>query len=50
MSTAQGQETQKETKTTEKCACAKRLAGLEKQVAELKAEIAILRAVLRGGR
>ena len=40
---------QKETKT-EKCTCTKRIVALEKQVAELKAEIALLRAVLGGSR
>ena len=50
MSTAQEQATQKETKSTEKCTCTKRLVALEKQVSELKAEIALLRAVLGGGR
>ena len=41
---------QKETKNTEKCTCTKRIVALEKQVADLKAEIALLRAVLQGGR
>ena len=50
MATPQEQATQKETKNTEKCTCTKRLVALEKQVADLKAEIALLRAVLQGGR
>ena len=50
MSTTQEQATQKETKNTEKCTCTKRIVALEKQVADLKAEIALLRAVLQGGR
>jgi hypothetical protein len=47
MATQQTQ--QKETKT-EKCTCVNALAQLKKEVDELKAEIAVLRAVLRGGR
>lgn len=47
MATQQTQ--QKETKT-EKCTCGKALAEIKKEVDELKAEIAVLRAVLRGGR
>ena len=43
------QATQKETKT-EKCTCGKALAQLKKEIDELKAEIAVLRAVLRGNR
>lgn len=51
MSTAQEQATQnKGTKSTEKCTCSKRIVALEKQVADLRAEIALLRAVLQGGR
>lgn len=37
-------------KTAEKCGCNKKLADLEKQVSDLRAEIALLRAVLQGGR
>lgn len=40
----------KETKTTEKCTCTKRILALEKQVAKLKAEIDLLRLVIKGGR
>lgn len=47
MATQQTQ--QKETKT-EKCTCVNALAQLKKEVDELKVEIAVLRAVLRGGR
>lgn len=43
------QTTKKETKT-ENCTCGKALAELKKEVETLKAEIAVLRAVLRGGR
>ena len=50
MATAQEQATQKETKLTEKCTCTKRIVALEKQLSELKDEIALLRAVLGGGR
>ena len=39
----------KETKT-EKCTCTKRIVALEKQVAELKREISLLRGVIKGGR
>lgn len=48
----QTQQTQqnKETKTTEKCTCTKRLVALEKEVANLKREISLLRGVLKGGR
>lgn len=44
------QTTQKQIKSTEKCTCGKRIVALEKQITELKAEIALLRAVLQGGR
>lgn len=45
------QETEsKETKKTEKCTCTKRIITLEKEVAKLKAEIELLRRVLRGVR
>lgn len=47
MATEQTQ--QKETKT-EKCTCGKALAQLKKEVDELKAEVAVLRAVLRCSR
>ena len=40
----------KETKTTEKCTCTKRIVALEKQVAKLNAEIELLRRVMKGGR
>ena len=43
------QTTKKETKN-EKCTCGNALAEIKKEVDELKAEIAVLRAVLRGGR
>lgn len=43
------QTTKKETKN-EKCTCGNALAQLKKEVETLKAEIAVLRAVLRGGR
>jgi hypothetical protein len=43
------QTAQKENKT-EKCTCTKRIVALEKQVAELKREIALLRGVIKGGR
>ena len=38
-----------ENKTT-KCTCIKKLSALEKEIAQLKAEIAVLRRVLKGGR
>ena len=44
------QTTQKETKSTEKCTCTKRIVALEKQVAELNREISLLRGVIKGGR
>lgn len=50
MATPQEQATQKETKLTEKCTCTKRIVTLEKQVNELKAEIALLRLVLRSAK
>ncbi len=40
----------KETKSTEKCPCTKKIVALEKEIAKLKADIALLKAVLRGGR
>lgn len=39
----------KETKT-EKCTCTKRIVALEKEVAQLKHEISLLREVIKGGR
>ena len=39
----------KETKT-EKCNCTKRIVALEKEVAELKREISLLRGVIKGSR
>lgn len=37
-----------EKKTTDKCACIKKTASLEKRVAELERKIAIMSQVLRG--
>lgn len=44
------QQPQKETKTTTKCTCTKKLIAIEKDIALLKAEILRLRAVIKGGR
>lgn len=41
---------QKETKSTEKCTCTKRIVTLEKEVAKLKREISLLRGVIKGSR
>lgn len=43
------QATQKETKT-EKCTCEKSLEELKKEVLKLKAEITVIKAVLKSGR
>lgn len=40
----------KETKSTEKCTCTKRIVALEKEVVELKREIGLLRGVIKGSR
>lgn len=44
------QATQSKVIKTEKCTCTKRLVALEKQVAELKHEISLLRGVIKGVR
>ena len=40
----------KETKTTEKCTCTKRISELEKKVEQLKTDISVLRRVLLSGK